>query len=73
MVTLEAVQQGPSSNEYPQHMFLWRNKKHINNFWLKEVPYLELIATAADIKLVGVTNKLPHDKTNKMACVPSKD
>ena len=24
------------SNEYPQHMFLWTNKKYINNFWLKK-------------------------------------
>ena len=23
-------------------MFSWRNKKTINTFWLKEVPYLEL-------------------------------
>ena len=29
-------------NEYPQHMFLWRNKKNIIPFWLKKVPYLEL-------------------------------
>ena len=29
-------------NEYPQHMFLWRNKKNINTFWLKNTFYLEL-------------------------------
>ena len=23
-----------NSNEYPQHMFSWRNKKNINTFWL---------------------------------------
>ena len=23
-------------NEYPQHMFLWRNKKTISTFWLKK-------------------------------------
>ena len=23
---------------YPQHMFSWRNKKKINNFWLKKAP-----------------------------------
>ena len=26
-----------SSNEYPQHMFLLRNKKNIDTFWLKKV------------------------------------
>ena len=31
-----------TSNEYPQHMFLWRNKKNINTFGLKKVPLLVL-------------------------------
>ena len=31
------------SNEYPQRIFLWRNKKNINNFRLKKAPYLELL------------------------------
>ena len=31
----EAPRQG-ATNEYPQHMFLWRNKKNINNFQLKK-------------------------------------
>ena len=26
------------SNEYPQHMFSWRNKKNINTFGLKKAP-----------------------------------
>ena len=39
--SLEVPRQG-ASNEYPQHMCLWRNKKDINNFWLKKVLYLEL-------------------------------
>ena len=31
------------SDEYPQHMFLLRNKNNITTFfWLKLVPYLEL-------------------------------
>ena len=25
-----------SSNEYPQHMFSWRDKKNMNTFWLKK-------------------------------------
>ena len=33
--SLEAPCQG-TSNEYPQHMFLWRNKKNINTFELKK-------------------------------------
>ena len=31
-----------ASNEYPQRKFSWGNKKNINNFWLKKVPFLEL-------------------------------
>ena len=33
--SLEAPRRG-ASNEYPQHMFLWRNKKSINIFQLKK-------------------------------------
>ena len=25
-----------ASNEYPQHMFSWRNEKNINNFWTEQ-------------------------------------
>ena len=32
--SLEAPHRG-ASNEYPQHMFSWRNKKNINTFGLK--------------------------------------
>ena len=39
--SLEVPQQG-TSNEYPQHMFLWRNKKDISIFRVKKVPYLLL-------------------------------
>ena len=39
--SLEAPHQG-ASNEYPKHMFLWRNNKNIGSFGLKNVPYLEL-------------------------------
>ena len=38
---LEAPQQG-ASNEYPQHMFSWRNKKDISIFSMKKAPYLLL-------------------------------
>ena len=31
-----------ASNEYPQHMFSWRNKKDIGSFWMKKAPYLLL-------------------------------
>ena len=39
--SLEAPHQG-ASNEYPQHMFLLRNKKDISIFQMKKVPYLLL-------------------------------
>ena len=40
--SLEVPQWG-TSNEYPQHMFLWRNKKNINTFGLKKGPKLVLV------------------------------
>ena len=39
--SLEAPQRG-ASNEYPQHMFLSRNKKDIRIFRMKKAPYLLL-------------------------------
>ena len=39
--SLEAPRQG-ASNEYPQYMFLWRNKKNINTFGMKKASYQEL-------------------------------
>ena len=33
--SLEAPRWG-ASNEYPQHMFLWQNKKNISMFWLEK-------------------------------------
>ena len=35
LYSLEVPLQGVS-NEYSQYMFLWRNKKNINTFWLKK-------------------------------------
>ena len=34
--SLEVPRRG-TSNEYPQHMFSWRNKKNMNTFGLKEM------------------------------------
>ena len=39
--SLEALHWG-ASNEYPQHMFSWRNKKNIKTFLLKKAPYLKV-------------------------------
>ena len=44
--SLEAPQRG-ASNEYPQHMFLSRNKKDISIFRMKKAPYL-LLCMASD-------------------------
>ena len=38
--SLEVAKRG-TPNEYPQHTFLWRNKKNIGTFWLKKAPYME--------------------------------
>ena len=42
--SLEAPHWG-ASNEYPQHAFLWRNKKDTRIFLMKKVPYLLLFMT----------------------------
>ena len=39
--SLEVPRRG-ASNEYSQHMFLSRNKKNIETFWLKKALYQEL-------------------------------
>ena len=39
--SLEVPRRG-ASNEYPQHMFLSRNKKDISIFRMKKAPYLLL-------------------------------
>ena len=39
--SLEAPRWG-ASNEYPRHMFSWRNKKDISIFRMKKAPYLLL-------------------------------
>ena len=43
---LEAPRRG-TSNEYPQHMFLFRNKKDISIFRMKKAPYLLLCLGSA--------------------------
>ena len=39
--SLEAPRRG-ASNEYSQHVFLSRNKKNKDSFWLEKAPYQEL-------------------------------
>ena len=39
--SLEVPHRG-TSNEYPQHMFSWRNKKNINTFGIKKESYQDL-------------------------------
>ena len=45
--SLEVPPRG-ASNEYPQNMFLWRNKKDISIFWMKKVPNLLLCGCILD-------------------------
>ena len=42
-----------TSNEYPQHMFSWRNKKYINTFGMKKASDLESYATCSLAGLGG--------------------
>ena len=62
--SLEAPHQG-ASNEYPQHMFPWRNKKNISTFWMKKNafssygPYGTVVLT-----LLFVTRKILQMKLN---------
>ena len=44
--SLEAPPRG-ASNEYPQHMFLLRNKKDISIFRMKKAPYLLLCESSS--------------------------
>ena len=53
------------SNEYPQHMFLWRTKENYPLIITKYPPYLFHWKPSYLLEP-------PHDKTNKMACVPSE-
>ena len=54
---LEVPHQG-TSNGYPQYMFPWRNKKTINNFRLKNVPYLKLWYTTFTVYITNlIVNK----------------
>ena len=56
--SLEAPQWS-ASNEYPQHMFSWRNKKDISIFRMKKAPYLLLwsLYVCHDVENVFVTRK----------------
>ena len=42
------VSRRDTSNEYPQHMFLWRNKKNYQNILVKKRTYLVLWHTVSD-------------------------
>ena len=58
--SLEAPRQG-TSNEYPQHIFLWRSKKNIIFFFLllKKVSYLKLELLSEGVFEANIL-KLPH-------------
>ena len=66
--SFEAPRRG-ASNEYPQHMFLLRNKKAISIFWMKKAPYLllcsGLIPVGLNIQNVTLEQRgsvIPHCK-----------
>ena len=56
--SLEAPRRG-ASNECPQHMFSWRNKKDINIFRMKNVPYRLLCSYNASGRLCSVIVAFP--------------
>ena len=43
-----------ASNEYPQHMFLLRNKKIVDTCWLKKAPYQELCSHWLELPLARI-------------------
>ena len=49
-----------ASNEYPQHMFSWRNKKDFSIFQKKKVPYLLLCGPPL---LYSKLDNVPRDIT----------
>ena len=49
--SLEAPRRG-ASNDHPQHMFSWRNKKDISIFRTKKAPYLLLWFTVKKLSQI---------------------
>ena len=58
-----------ASNEYPQRMFSWRNKKDISIFRMKNAPYLLLCLT---IKLYSLLMCLKTAGLRGKQCVPDQ-
>ena len=50
-----------ASNEYPHHMFLSRNKKNIDTFWLEKAPYQELWVHSKANRTLGFLRRKPHN------------
>ena len=65
--SLEVLHQG-ASNEYPQHTFLWTNKKDISIFRMKKVPYLLLCVRKLKSKY-----EQKHTISYNIACASSLD
>ena len=57
--SLEAPRRG-ASNEYPQHMFLLRNKKDISIFRMKKAPYLLLCIFKECYRTLCIRTDRPH-------------
>ena len=65
--SLEAPRWG-ASNEYPQHIFLSRNKKNIDTFWLKKAPYQELWGKYLPYFFMKMY-EVHHEKMYLLTCV----
>ena len=63
--SLEVPWQG-TSNEYPQHMFLWRNKKNIRTFWQNYHQIFVLNKSSEILLLYVVYNQHAMVKRNLM-------
>ena len=50
--SLEAPHRG-ASNEYPQHMFSWRNKKDISIFRMKKAPSVAMTIVPGHFCVAG--------------------
>ena len=61
--SLEVPQRG-ASNEYPQHMFLWRNKKNINTLLLKKASNLKLLLLTIEIISLSMSLKVMWPRWN---------
>ena len=62
--SLEAPRRG-ASNEYPQHMFLWRNKKALSSTD-QHTHYIAVSKISVDVLQTVVPDQTPHSLASEI-------